>query len=72
MKEVEKLDEEYDAEICGSFRRGAASSGDIDILLTHPSFTSKDSKKVGLVMVKYSCEFSILGLDLKKIDCSNF
>ena len=67
MKEVEKLDEEYDAEICGSFRRGAASSGDIDILLTHPSFTSKDSKKVGLVMVKYSRELSVHMLDIKKM-----
>lgn len=26
--------------MCGSYRRGADSSGDIDILLTHPSYVS--------------------------------
>ncbi|CAH1795220.1 unnamed protein product [Owenia fusiformis] len=41
---VEMVDKEYTAKICGSFRRGAASSGDIDILLTHPAFTSTDKK----------------------------
>lgn len=42
---IQKIDTEYTAKVCGSFRRGAESSGDIDILLTHTSFTSKDSKK---------------------------
>lgn len=55
LKEVEKLDKEYCAEICGSFRRGAPSSGDIDILLTHPSFTSKDSKKPSLLKKVVNC-----------------
>ncbi|CAC5423489.1 POLB [Mytilus coruscus] len=45
LREIHKLDTEYNAEICGSFRRGAETSGDIDILLTHPSFTSTSKKK---------------------------
>ncbi|XP_069125481.1 DNA polymerase beta-like [Argopecten irradians] len=45
VKEIKKLDSEYTCEVCGSFRRGASSSGDIDILMTHPSFTSESGKK---------------------------
>ncbi|XP_064608972.1 DNA polymerase beta-like [Liolophura sinensis] len=41
---IKKLDDEYEGRVCGSFRRGAESSGDIDILLTHPSFTSEKKK----------------------------
>ena len=40
MKEIKKIDEKYTVIICGSFRRGAASSGDIDILVTHPTYMS--------------------------------
>jgi len=44
---VEELDKQYTATICGSFRRGAVSSGDIDVLITHPLYTSncKEKKK---------------------------
>jgi len=46
IKEIEKkirlvlkgVDEHYIMTVCGSYRRGAVSSGDVDILLTHPSF----------------------------------
>lgn len=47
--EIQKLDTEYEAKVCGSFRRGAESSGDIDILLTHPSFTSTSKKMPDLL-----------------------
>ncbi|KAK3090872.1 hypothetical protein FSP39_015386, partial [Pinctada imbricata] len=47
--EIEKLDKEYEARVCGSFRRGAESSGDIDILLSHPSYTSTSKKKPDLL-----------------------
>ena len=47
--EIDKIDQDYIATVCGSFRRGAESSGDIDILLTHPNFVSsshvKENKK---------------------------
>ena len=44
---IKRLDREFSATVCGSYRRGATSSGDIDILLTHPSYTSKsETKKV--------------------------
>ncbi|XP_077999246.1 DNA polymerase beta-like [Glandiceps talaboti] len=49
QKYVKNIDDEYIATICGSYRRGKASSGDIDILLTHPSFTSETSKKPELL-----------------------
>ncbi|XP_075300939.1 DNA polymerase beta isoform X2 [Opisthocomus hoazin] len=45
LKEIKKLDPNYIATVCGSFRRGAESSGDMDVLLTHPSFTSESSKQ---------------------------
>ncbi|XP_019504786.1 PREDICTED: DNA polymerase beta [Hipposideros armiger] len=46
LNEVKKVDSEYIATVCGSFRRGAESSGDMDVLLTHPSFTSESTKQV--------------------------
>ncbi|XP_056364633.1 DNA polymerase beta isoform X1 [Oenanthe melanoleuca] len=49
LKEIKKLDPNYIATVCGSFRRGAESSGDMDVLLTHPSFTSESSKQSKLL-----------------------
>ncbi|NWT45537.1 DPOLB polymerase, partial [Chroicocephalus maculipennis] len=49
LEEVKKLDPNYIATVCGSFRRGAESSGDMDVLLTHPSFTSESSKQSKLL-----------------------
>ncbi|XP_023616574.1 DNA polymerase beta isoform X4 [Myotis myotis] len=49
LNEVKKVDSEYIATVCGSFRRGAESSGDMDVLLTHPSFTSESNKQPKLL-----------------------
>ena len=46
---VEAVDSKLVATVCGSFRRGAASSGDIDILIGHPDYTSETKKKPDLV-----------------------
>ncbi|KAK9507117.1 hypothetical protein O3M35_008927 [Rhynocoris fuscipes] len=44
-KEVGALDSDYLITICGSYRREKAESGDVDVLLTHPSFTSANTNK---------------------------
>ncbi|XP_055950643.1 DNA polymerase beta-like [Argiope bruennichi] len=57
MEEFEKkivnichgIDEKYIVTICGSYRRGALESGDIDILLTHPTYSSTDPKQPHLL-----------------------
>lgn len=49
LREVKKVDPKYIATVCGSFRRGAESSGDMDILLTHPDFTSESPKQPKLL-----------------------
>ncbi|XP_031195125.1 DNA polymerase beta isoform X2 [Mastomys coucha] len=54
LNEVKKVDSGYIATVCGSFRRGAESSGDMDVLLTHPSFTSESSKQILCQRVKQS------------------
>ena len=42
---VEGVDSEYIMTVCGSYRRGVVSSGDMDILLTHPSFVEGEKYK---------------------------
>ncbi|XP_036385251.1 DNA polymerase beta-like [Megalops cyprinoides] len=49
LKELKLVDPTYIGTICGSYRRGAQSSGDIDILLTHPNFTSQTDKQPKLL-----------------------
>jgi DNA polymerase/3'-5' exonuclease PolX len=39
----ERVDQNVIIEVCGSHRRGAATSGDVDILLTHPHSHSKST-----------------------------
>ncbi|XP_054716268.1 DNA polymerase beta-like [Uloborus diversus] len=49
LKTCHKLDKRYVAAVCGSYRRGASESGDIDILLTHPHYTSTGGKQPHLL-----------------------
>lgn len=49
LEKLNTLDSEYIGTVCGSFRRGAESSGDMDILLTHPDFTSDSTKQPHLL-----------------------
>lgn len=45
MKDIiAELNEEYIIIICGSYRREKEDSGDIDVLLTYPAYTSKEQK----------------------------
>ncbi|CAL8236611.1 unnamed protein product [Boreogadus saida] len=47
--ELKTVGTEYIGTICGSYRRGAPSSGDIDILLTHPNYTAESEKQPKLL-----------------------
>lgn len=45
MKDIiADLSKEYIIIICGSYRREKEDSGDIDVLLTYPAYTSKEQK----------------------------
>ncbi|XP_066251744.1 DNA polymerase beta-like isoform X1 [Euwallacea similis] len=44
-KQIYGLDSKYEITICGSYRRGRPESGDIDTLVTHPDYTSKNLNK---------------------------
>ncbi|XP_066951228.1 DNA polymerase beta-like [Macrobrachium rosenbergii] len=50
VKEISSLDSDYIVTICGSYRRGAKSSGDVDALLTHPSYSSDSGKNSKLLV----------------------
>ncbi len=50
-KVLRKLDSKYKSVVCGSYRRGQQSSGDIDVLLTHDDYaSSKPVKKGGALL----------------------
>lgn len=44
-----KLDPDYEATVCGSYRRGLPNSGDVDVLLCHKKYTSSDGKRPDLL-----------------------
>ncbi|GIY25403.1 DNA polymerase beta [Caerostris extrusa] len=43
------VDKNYIVTICGSYRRGASESGDIDVLLAHPKYSSTNLKQPHLL-----------------------
>tara|TARA_Y100001958_G_C21194491_1_gene522106 strand:- start:319 stop:1278 length:960 start_codon:yes stop_codon:yes gene_type:complete len=45
QKEIKNIDGNLIFEICGSYRRGVKTSGDIDVLLTHPKYVKDISKQ---------------------------
>lgn len=52
QKKVRALDAKYTLQICGSYRRGLPSSGDIDVLLMHEDYTSDKSAKANGHLLK--------------------
>lgn len=65
--EIEKIDKNYIATVCGSFRRGAESSGDIDILLTHPNFVSSSHVKENKKSIFNLLEQNLISSDPKDL-----
>ncbi|XP_018393618.1 PREDICTED: DNA polymerase beta-like isoform X2 [Cyphomyrmex costatus] len=49
---INELNSAYLVTICGSYRRGKEESGDIDVLVTHPDYTSKADKKKKTISLK--------------------
>ena len=45
-KELKRIDENFETIIGGSYRRGARDSGDIDIMITHPTNTIQNTNTV--------------------------
>mgnify|MGYP001225239653 FL=1 len=54
--EFAKIDVKLRGTICGSYRRGLASSGDIDVLLTHEDYQSGSEGKSHLKKVVHALE----------------
>lgn len=52
IERISGLDRDYIVTICGSYRRGKPESGDIDALITHPSFTSDVHPKTKSYLLK--------------------
>jgi DNA polymerase/3'-5' exonuclease PolX len=48
-----KLDPEMDIRMCGSYRRESPTSGDIDIIISHPSIITKSQSEQSNLMSKY-------------------
>jgi len=46
---LSELDQGYKLTVCGSYRRGAESSGDMDVLLTHADYKTSDKKHGNLL-----------------------
>ncbi|CAF0782280.1 unnamed protein product [Brachionus calyciflorus] len=40
FEKIKKIDKDYTITLCGSYRRGLESSGDVDLLITHPNYVS--------------------------------
>ena len=53
-KGIKSVDDKIEFVACGSYRRGAATCGDVDILITHPGYTSesKECKSVLKLVVE--------------------
>ena len=47
QESIKKFNSEMIATICGSYRRGKPSSGDIDCLITHPTYTTEFIESLG-------------------------
>jgi len=71
LDELKKLDDEFKGRVCGSFRRGAATSGDIDVLLTHPSYTSTSDKQKSSLLKKVASHLESIQFITDSLSCGD-
>ena len=71
-KELASIDPKYKSTICGSYRRGLASSGDVDVLLTHKDYESGDEPKNHLKKVVQALENAKLITDTISLGDTKF
>ncbi|XKL59996.1 hypothetical protein PGB90_001012 [Kerria lacca] len=69
---ISELDSQFEIIICGSYRRGKQESGDIDVLISHPSYTSHDTKSdnkllENVVNVLKSCQLIVETISLGSV-----
>eukprot|EP00727_Mastigamoeba_balamuthi_P010798 m51a1_g6340 putative dna polymerase beta (360) ;mRNA; r:32937-34539 len=68
-KEAAKVDPRLACEAVGSYRRGLPESGDIDVLMTHPDYTTerKDRKDTGGLLTDLVARLRACGLLIETI-----
>lgn len=66
---VHAVDPNIFMEVCGSYRRGAPATGDLDVLLAHPEFTvaRKETEKPPPIIAKVVAKLTERGFILDKL-----
>jgi DNA polymerase beta len=72
QKEAHKLDPSLEVVICGSYRRGTPTSGDVDVLLYHPDIKTSKYIKTPSYLELFVDELSTEGFIIDNITDKNY